>query len=128
MSDDPQAPVTFGEMIDACQGEAWRIEMVQHDLVAVGLRKTPHARLMRRAQVFDRVVLLLTLIRGDRVLLDRLRGKIEPRPLAGSTQGGRGASERRVLLPAPVKTGTNVPPSNQQQQEGRSESIPGADG
>jgi hypothetical protein len=72
------AGVTFSEMIDVCSGEASRIETVQLDLVEAGLRAAPSGEQLRRKQVFEAIIHMIDLVRGDQVILDRLKKKTAP--------------------------------------------------
>jgi hypothetical protein len=54
MSTTP-APITFDEMIETAESEAFRIEDTQAALVAYGLRPDPAPSQLRRAAVFRRI-------------------------------------------------------------------------
>jgi hypothetical protein len=69
------AGVTFSEMVDACLSEATRIEVIQADLVATGIRAAPDPGKMRLRDVFSAIVRMIKLIRSDPALVERLKKK-----------------------------------------------------
>jgi hypothetical protein len=67
------AGVTIAEMQEACRAEACRLEQGQAALVAASLRAVPDEGELRRARIFEAVVLLLDVCRGDPAIMGRLR-------------------------------------------------------
>jgi hypothetical protein len=83
--------VRFSEMIDVLSAEASRIETVQRDLVESELRKAPDPGQLRRKQVLEAIIHMIDFVRGDQVIVDRLKKKTAP---MGAKNRGSEASSR----------------------------------
>ncbi len=70
--------ITFSEMTALCGAEAARIEMTQVRLVESGLRSTADPGQLRNMRVYESIIHLIDLVRGDDVILNRLRRKTAP--------------------------------------------------
>ena len=77
--------ITLSEMACQCLAEARRIDMIQSDMVAVGIRTAPSATQMHRMHVFERIVTVLDGLRMHPAIANELKeamtrkGKVDAR-------------------------------------------------
>jgi hypothetical protein len=94
--------ITFSEMVAVCASEATRIEDTQARLVATGDRGAADPDQLRRMRVFEAIIHMIDLVRGDDVILNRLRRKTAPSPKATNDKTkGPDASHRAAGSEAP---------------------------
>lgn len=60
------------EMVALATYEARRIELVQENLVEAGLRAAASPDELRRMRVYEAIVHMIEVLRGDRVIMDRI--------------------------------------------------------
>jgi hypothetical protein len=82
------AGVPLADMAALCRAEADRLDVVQDAMVEAGVNRARNAEAERRIRVFLALARLVDTVRGDKLILERLRQIRGAHPAPAGEAGG----------------------------------------